>query len=324
MRLTTRIKKSNQMIRLVRPRELTVNDLIYPIFVREDKKKFEIPSMKGQRYYSLENCVEICREVVELGIPAVMVFGIVKKKNADGSVALQKNAFHKKIFRKLKREFGEDLLLISNVCLCDYTLSESCVYMERGKVLNEKTAEMLGKIAVVHAEAGADVVAPAAMCDGQVRHIRAALDKEGFDDVAIMTYVKTDSCLFRPFFEAVTTAKIPRKGVDSSKFRTDIINEKMFMQKVDLDLSEGADIVIVKPALTNLDHILRVKQKYPTVPIAAYQVSGEYAMIKLLSEHAHIDEKDLLMETLYSIKRAGADMILTYHAVEAAKILQGK
>jgi porphobilinogen synthase len=322
--LTTRIKKSKQIIRIVRPRELTVNDLIYPIFIREDKKKSEIPSMKGQRYYSLENCVEICRRVVELGIPAVMVFGIVKKKDVDGSVALQKNAFHKKIFKKLKKEFGEDLLLISNVCLCDFTLNESCVYMEKGKVLNEKTAEMLGKIAVVHAEAGADVVAPAAMCDGQVRYIRAALDKEGFDDVAVMTYVKTDSCLFRPFFEAVTLAKTPRRGVDSSRFRTDIINEKMFMQKVDLDISEGADIVIVKPALTNLDHIFRVKQKYLTVPIAAYQVSGEYAMIKLLSEHAHIDEKDLLMETLCSIKRAGADMILTYHAIEAAKILQSK
>ncbi|RLI41412.1 porphobilinogen synthase, partial [Candidatus Bathyarchaeota archaeon] len=282
-------------------------------------------SMRGQRYHSLDNCVEVCGEVVELGIPAVMVFGVLKKKDADGSIALKKDAFHPKIFRKLKKEFGDDLVLISNVCLCDYTADEFCVYTdERGKVLNEKTGEMLEKIAVVHAEAGADVVAPAAMCDGQVRHIRAALDKEGFDDVAIMTYVKTDSCLFRPFFEAVTLAKTPRRGVDSSKFRTDIINEKMFMQKVDLDLSEGADIVIVKPALTNLDHILRVKQKYPTVPIAAYQVSGEYAMIKLLSEHAHIDEKDLLMETLYSIKRAGADMILTYHAVDAAKILQGE
>ncbi len=324
MRLTTRIKKSKQMIRLVRLQELTVKDLIYPVFIREDKKKFEIPSMKGQRYYSLENCIEVCGEVVELGIPAVMIFGIVKKKDTDGSVALQKNAFHKKIFKKLKKEFGEDLLLISNVCLCDYTLDESCVYIEKGKVLNEKTAKMLGKIAVVHAEAGADVVAPAAMCDGQVRHIRATLDKEGFDDVAIMTYIKTDSCLFRPFFEAMTLAKTPRRTVDSSKFRTDIINEKMFMQKVDLDISEGADMVIVKPALTNLDHILRVKQKYPTVPIAAYQVSGEYAMIKLLNEYAHINEKELLIEALCSVKRAGADMILTYHAIEAARILQGK
>jgi len=271
---------------------------------------------------TLKDCGDVCSEVVDLGIPAVMIFGLIKKKNVDGSVALQKNGFHVKIFKRLKKKFGNDLVLISNVCLCDYTLSESCVYMEKGKVLNEKTAEMLGKIAVVHAEAGADVVAPAAMCDGQVRHIRDALDKEGFDDVPIMTYVKTDSCLFQPFFEAVTTAKTPRKGVDSSKFRTDIVNEKMFMQKVDLDISEGADIVIVKPALTNLDHILRVKQKHPTVPIAAYQVSGEYAMIKLLSERAHIDEKDLLMETLCSIKRAGADMILTYHALEAAKLLK--
>lgn len=324
MRLTTRIKKSKQMIRMVRPFELTLADLIYPIFVREDGRSFEIPSMKGQRYYSLKNCSKICKEVVDLGIPAVMVFGLVKKRDADGSVALRKNSFHTRIFRKLKKEFGDELLLISNVCLCDYTLTESCVYMEKGKVLNEKTAEMLAKISVVHAEAGADVVAPAAMCDGQVKHIRAALDKEGFEDVSIMSYIKTDSCLFQPFFEAVTSAETPRRTVDSSKFRTDIINEKMFMQKVDLDISEGADMVIVKPALTNLDHIVRVKQKYPTIPIAAYQVSGEYATIKLLSKHAHVNEKVLLMETLSSIKRAGADMILTYYAVEAAKLLRGK
>jgi porphobilinogen synthase len=310
------------MIRLVRPFELTPSKLIYPIFVREDGKKYGIPSMKGQNYLSLEDAVEVCSKTVSLGIPAVMIFGVLKQKDADGSMALQKNNFHSKIFRRLKKEFGEDLVLISNVCLCDYTSEEYCVYSEKGKVLNRKTAEMLAKIAVVHAEAGADVIAPAAMCDGQVANIRSALDNGGFEDVSVMTYVKTDSCLFEPFFEAMTLSKTPRRGVDSSKFRTDIINEKMFMQKVDLDVSEGADMVIVKPALTNLDHIIRVKEKYPTVPIAAYQVSGEYAMIKLLSEYGHVDEKVLLMETLSSIKRAGADMILTYHAVEAAKMLR--
>lgn len=322
MRLTTRIKRSKQMIRLVRPFDLTSNDLIYPIFIREDGKTFEIPSMKGQRYYSLEDCSKVCSKVVELGIPAVMVFGLIEGKNVDGSVALQKNSFHAKIFRKLKREFGDDLVLISNVCLCDYTLSGSCVYMEKGKVLNEKTAKMLGKIAVVHAEAGADVVAPAAMADGQVKHMRMALDEAGFEDVPIMSYIKTDSCLFQPFFKAVSSSKTPRKGIDSSKFRTDIINQKMFMAKVDLDISEGADIIIVKPALTNLDLILLTKQRYPNIPIAAYQVSGEYVMIKAPSESGYLDEHVLLMETLNSIKRAGADMVLTYHALEAAKLLK--
>jgi porphobilinogen synthase len=322
MHLTTRIKKSKQMIRLVRPQELTASDLIYPLFIREDGRKFEIPSMKGQYYLSLADAVKVCRQAVGLGVPAVMIFGVLKKKDADGSTALKKNGFHSKVFGKLKKEFGDDLVLISNVCLCDYTAEEFCVYSEKGRVLNEKTAEMLGKIGLVHVEAGADVIAPAAMCDGQVRQIRCALDKEGFDDVSVMTYVKTDSCMFEPFFEAMTLSETPRSGVDSSKFRTDIINEKMFMQKVDLDISEGADFVIVKPALTNLDHILRVKQKYPAIPIAAYQVSGEYAMIKLLHEHAHVDEKTLLMETLNSVKRAGADMILTYHALEAAKFLR--
>jgi porphobilinogen synthase len=304
--------------------ELTTSDLIYPIFVREDGKKYEISSMKGQNYLSLEDATEICGQAVRVGIPAVMIFGVLKEKDVDASIALRKNGFHSKIFRKLKKQLGDDLVLISNVCLCDYTTDEFCVYSEKGKVLNEKTAEMLGKIAVVHAEAGADVVAPAAMCDGQVRHMRQALDDAGFDDVAVMSYIKTDSCLFQPFFEAMTLSKTPRRGVDSSKFRTDVINEKMFMQKVDLDISEGADMVIVKPALTNLDHILRVKQKYPTVPIAAYQVSGEYAMIKLLSEHAHVDENTLLLETLNSIKRAGADMILTYYALQAASLVNLK
>jgi len=323
MRLTTRIKKSKPMIRLVRPIELTSSDLIYPIFIREDGRKLPIPSMKGQNYLSLTDASKICRQTVNLGIPAVMIFGVLKKKDADGSIALRKNAFHARVFKTLKKEFGDDLVLISNVCLCDYTAEEFCVYSENGKVLNDKTAEMLGKIAVVHAEAGADVIAPAAMCDGQVRHIRSALDGKGFEDVAVMTYVKTDSCLFQPFFEAMTLSKTPRSGVDSSRFRTDIINEKMFMQKVDLDINEGADMVIVKPALTNLDLILRVKQKHPAVPIAAYQVSGEYAIVKLLGAYAHVDENALLMETLNSIKRAGADMILTYHALEVPRLLKG-
>lgn len=137
-----------------------------------------------------------------------------------------------------------------------------------------------------------------------------------------MTYIKTDSCLFQPFFQAMTLSSTPRAGVDSGKFRADIINEKMFMQKVDLDISEGADLLIVKPALTNLDHIMRARQKYPTIPIAAFQVSGEYAMIKLLSEYGHVDENTLLLETLNSIKRAGTDMILTYHALQAAPLLK--
>lgn len=324
MRLTTRLKKPKQMIRLVRSFELTSSDLIYPIFIREDGKKFGIPSMKGQRYYSLKDCGDVCSRVVDLGIPAVMIFGLIKGKDADGSVALQKNSFHVKIFKKLEKEFGDNLVLMSNVCLCDYTSSGSCVYMEKGKVLNEKTAEMLGKIAVVHAAAGADVVAPAAMADGQIRHIRSALDKAGFEDVPIMSYIKTDSCLFQPFFKAVSSSKTPRKGIDSSKFRTDMINQKMFMAKVDLDISEGADIIIVKPALTNLDLILLTKQRYPNIPIAAYQVSGEYVMIKAPSESGYLNEHALLMETLNSIKRAGADMILTYHALEAAKLLKEK
>jgi porphobilinogen synthase len=311
------------MIRLVRPFELSVSDLIYPIFVREDGKRFEISSMKGQEYLSLNDAVSVCRKVVDFGIPAVMVFGVVEAKDADASVALAKDAFHKRIFKKLKSEFGEELVLISNVCLCDYTKDEFCVYTENGKVLNEKTADMLGRISVVHAEAGADVIAPAAMCDGQIRHIRQALDNAGFDEVAIMSYIKTDSCLFKPFKVAMSSSDALLR-VDSSKSRTDIINDKMFMQKVELDISEGADIIIVKPALPNLDLILRVKQRYSTMPIAAYQVSGEYTMVNLLSEHADLDEDALLLETLNSIKRSGADMIFSYHALKIASLINSR
>ena len=323
MRLTTRLKKSKQMIRLVRPLELSASNLIYPIFVREDGRRFEIPSMKGQEYLSLNDAVSVCRKAIDFGIPAVMIFGIIKAKDADASVALRKDAFHTEIFKKLKTEVGDELVLISNVCLCDYTRNEFCLYTENGKVMNEKTAEMLGKIAVAHAEAGADVVAPAAMCDGQVKHMRQALDNAGFEEVAIMSYVKTDSCLFKPFKEAMSPFEA-FENVDSSRYRTDIINDKMFMQKVELDISEGADMIIIKPALTNLDLILRVKQKYSSTPIAAYQVSGEYAMIQLLSQYAKLDESALLMETLNSIKRAGTDMVLTYHALRAASLIESK
>jgi len=307
---------------MVRPFELTASDLIYPIFVREDGKEYEISSIEGQKYYSLDGVSKVCKEVVDLGIPAVMIFGLVKKKNADGSVALEKNNFHLKIFKRLKEELGDKLVLISNVCLCDYTTDECCVYSEGGKVLNEKTAVMLGKISVAHAEAGADVVAPAAMADGQVKHMREALDEAGFDDVSVMSYIKSESCLFQPFFEAMSTSTKPRVGVDSSKFRADAISRKMFIQKLRLDIEEGADMVIIKPALTNLDIIRLTNEMFPEVPVAAYQVTGEYAMIKALSKYHHVDENQFLFETLSSIKRAGADMILTYHAFQAANLLQ--
>ncbi len=214
------------------------------------------------------------------------------------------------------------MIIISNICLCDFTRDEYCIYTDKGKVLNEKTAVILGKIAAVHAEAGADVIAPASMADGQVRHIRAALDNNGFNDVAVMTYLKTNSCLFQPFYKTMSQSEVPRVGVDSSKFRIDVINDKMFMQKAELDISEGADIAIVKPALSNLDLIYRLKQQYPTISIAAYQVSGEYAMIKTAAENNLLDEQMLMMETLNSIKRAGADMILTYYALQAASFLK--
>jgi len=323
MRITTRLKRSKPIIRLVRPMELTPSDLIYPIFIREDGKKYEIPSMKGQFYLSLEDAINICRKTINLGIPAVIIFAVLEKRNADGSIALEKDNFNLEIFRKLKKELGDELALISNICLCTYTTDEFCVYSDKkGKILNEKTSIMLGKIAAAHAEAGADIMAPAAMADGQVKRIRTALDDIGLEDVPIMSYIKTDSCLFQPYFKAVSASKKPRVGIDSSRFRSDIINKKIFLQKLDLDISEGADIVIIKPAITNLDLITLTREKYPTIPIAAYQVSGEYAMIKTAAERGYINEELGFTETLSSIKRAGADMILTYSALQMAKLLK--
>jgi len=306
---------------MVKPFDLSPSDFIYPIFVREDGKAKVIPSMEGQKYLSLKNCAQACKEVVDLGIPAVMIFSILKRRNTDGSVALRKDNFDIKVFKKLKKEFQDELALISNICLCTYTSSESCVYSEKGKVLNEKTAEMLGKISVAHAHAGADVVAPSAMIDGQVRHIRAALDEHGFDDVPIMSYIKSDTVLFKPFFKAISTSKAPRAGIDSSKFRTDPINAEMFVQKLSVDIGEGADMVIIKPAITNLDIIRLTKEMFPQIPVAAFQVSGEYAMIKLLSQNFSLNENELLLEMLHSIKRAKANTILTYYALQAARFL---
>jgi porphobilinogen synthase len=280
--------------------------------------------MKGQKYLSLKDSVKICEKAIDLGIPAIMIFGIIKGKDDDASVALQKYGFHSQIFKKLKNEFGDNLVLISNVCLCDFTKDEFCVYSQNRRVLNEKTAEMLGKIATVHAEAGADVIAPAAMADGQVRHIRRALDNSGFNDVSIMSYIKTNSCLFSPFYKTMSQSEKLRNGIDSSKFRIDTINEKLSMQKAELDINEGADFVIVKPALSNLHLVLRIKQHFPSVPIAAYQVSGEYAMIESAAEKNLLDKETLVFELLNSIKRAGADMILTYHSLEAASIIKAK
>jgi porphobilinogen synthase len=302
--------------------ELSANDLIYPIFVREDGKRYRISSMDGQEYLSLDDAVKTCEKALDVGIPGILIFGVIKTKDIDASVALQRDGFHTQIFRRLKSEFGDNLVLISNICLCDFTKDEYCVYSEKGRVLNEKTAEMLGKIAVVHAEAGADVIAPAAMADGQVRSIRAALDNAWFEDVAVMTYLKTNSCLFDPFYKTMSQLERLRVGMDPSKFRIDPLNHKMFMQKAELDISEGADIVIVKPALPNLDLILRINQQYPTVPIATYQVSGEYAMLESAAEKGLLKKETAVLETLYSMKRAGADMILTYHALEVAAFLK--
>lgn len=323
MQSTHRLKRTKQLIRITRFSELVPGDFVYPLFITERKQKSAIPALPGQYYHTVESAISACNEIHDLGIPAIMIFGLMEKRNKDGSVALEKSNFGLEIFERLKREFGDDLVLISNVCLCMYTEDESCAYHDGNKILCEETGEMLGKISVAHAEVGADMIAPAAMVDGQVRHIRRALDSNGFDEIPIMSYIKADSCLYEPFFYA--TSKRRRKehasNLDTAKLWIDPMNQKMFARKIELDIKEGADAIIIKPATFYLDIVKHVKERY-NIATAAYQVSGEYMMIKSASNMGCIDETKAVLESLRSIKRAGADMIITYYALEAAKLLQ--
>lgn len=318
-----RLKRTKHLIRITRFSELVPGNFVYPLFITERKQKSAIPALPGQYYHTVESAISACNEIHDSGIPAIMIFGLMERRNNNGSVALEKSNFGLEIFKRLKREFGDDLVLISNVCLCMYTEDESCAYHDRNKILCEETGEMLGKISVAHAEAGADMIAPAAMVDGQVRHIRRALDSNGFDEIPVMPYIKADSCLYEPFFEA--TSKRRRKehesNLDTAKLWIDPMNQKMFARKIELDIKEGADALIIKPAAFYLDIVKHVKETY-NIAIAAYQVSGEYMMIKSASNMGCIDETKAVLESLRSIKRAGADMIITYYALEAAKWLQ--
>ena len=319
---SNKIRKSSSLIKLARDTNLSVDDLILPIFIREDNQTIEIPAMHGQHYLSLDSAIDKCKEAYQLGIPGIMVFNVLKDRDDDASIALKKSNFEEKVFKRLKDEVGDKLTVISNVCLCTYTKDEYCFYSSDGKILNQKTAEMLGKISVLHANAGADVIAPAAMVDGQVKSIRESLNDNGHDNVPIMTYIKTNSSLFDPFYNAMSDSTCSRNDVAPSMTRIDALSEKMFLQKLNSEIEEGADIVIIKPALPNLDLIRLAKETHPEVYLSTYQVSGEYVMIKSTSESGQLIESKVVMETLSSMKRAGADMILTYFALDVAKMLR--
>ncbi len=312
-----RLRKNSKIRDLVRETSLTANDLIYPLFVKDGLSDSEpIHSMPGQFRLSIEGAVKEAAEIADLGVPAIIIFGIPKVKDEKGSSAYNPRGIVQRTVRRMKKEFSDELVIITDVCLCQYTSHGHCGIVKNGMLLNDQTLEILKKIAVSHAEAGADIVAPSGMIDGQVQAIREALDQSGFSDVAIMAYsAKHASSFYGPFRDAAHSA--PSFG-DRRSYQMDYSNPNEALREVELDIREGADIVMVKPALAYLDIIYRVKSRY-RMPTAAYNVSGEYSMIKAAAEKGWIDEKTAVLEVLTAIKRAGADMILTYFAKEVAE-----
>jgi porphobilinogen synthase len=304
---------------MVRETTLSPHDFIYPLFVTHGKGvKKEISSMPGNFQQSIDNIVRDCEEIKGLGIPAVILFGIPEHKDETGSEAYADEGIVQHAIKAIKNKLPE-FVVITDVCLCEYTSHGHCGVIKNGVVQNDATLELLAREAVSHAKAGADMVAPSDMMDGRVGAIRGALDSEGFHDTPIMSYAaKYASSFYGPFREAAEST--PQFG-DRRSYQMDPPNSREALREVALDIDEGADIVMVKPALSYLDIIYQVKQQF-NVPVAAYNVSGEFSMIKAAAKMGWIDGERAMLESLVSMKRAGADMILTYFAKEAAKFLQ--
>lgn len=314
-----RLRANENLRRLVRETILTVDDLIYPMFVTHgENTSIEISSMPGCYQYSVDRLVQAAKELVSLGIPGTILFGIPEHKDKHGTGAYADDGIIQQAVRAIK-ESVSDLLVITDVCLCEYTDHGHCGIVEDGEVLNDPTLELLVKESISHVSAGADMIAPSDMMDGRVGVIRDALDDEGFDNIPIMAYsAKYASAFYGPFREAAESA--PQFG-DRRSYQMDPPNAEEALREVALDIEEGADIVMVKPALSYLDVIHQVKSEFQ-MPVAAYNVSGEYAMVKAAAQNGWIDEKRIAMEVLTSIKRAGADIILTYFAKSVAEWLR--
>jgi porphobilinogen synthase len=311
-----RLRGSETLRRMVRETKVTTDDLVYPMFVAPGTGlKREIPSMPGNFHWSVDRLPAEAEEIAALGIPAVLLFGLPESKDEVGSAAYAQAGVVQAAVRVIKAAVPE-LLVITDVCLCEYTSHGHCGVVHDGRVLNDPTLELLARTAVSHAAAGADIVAPSDMMDGRVGAIRAALDTEGFTETPILAYAaKYASAFYGPFREAADSA--PQFG-DRRAYQMDPANRREALKEVLLDLQEGADMVMVKPALSYLDVITDIRAA-TTVPIAAYNVSGEYSMVKAAAERGWLDEARTVDEILTSIKRAGADIILTYHAKEFAR-----
>lgn len=315
-----RLRKNSTVRKLFSKMMLSRFNFVYPIFIDEniDNRK-AIKSMPFQYRQSLKTLTNEVESLVSLGITSVMLFGIPRVKDENGLSAYAKNGIIQKAIRSLKSNFGDSIVVITDVCLCEYTSHGHCGVVRKGRVLNDETLDVLAKIAVSHAEVGADIVAPSGMMDGQVSKIRNALDVREFVDVSIMSYsAKFASSFYSPFREAADSK--PAFG-DRRGYQMNYANINEALREVELDISEGVDAVIVKPALAYLDVIHAVRNRF-LIPLAAFNVSGEYSTVKNASKQGLIDERDAVLEILTSIKRAGADIIITYHAKDAAKWLQ--
>lgn len=313
-----RLRQSEPLRRLVRETQLSVSDLIYPMFVTVGRDcREEIASMPGQCRLSVDLLVKEAAEVKLLGIPAVILFGVPDKKDERGTGAYDPKGIVPQAVRALKDQVP-DLMVITDVCIDEYTSHGHCGLVKDGRILNDETLECLRAMARTHAEAGADMVAPSDMMDGRVQAIRDELDRAGFAELPIMSYAaKFASCFYAPFRDAANSS--PKFG-DRQSYQMDAANVREALREIRADIQEGADIVMVKPALPYLDIIAAARAK-TAVPIAAYQVSGEYSMIKAAARAGWLDESRAMMESLLAIKRAGADMILTYFAKDAARLL---
>ena len=315
-----RLRKCPAIRDMVRETSISRNDFIYPIFVVEGKNiKKEISSLPDCYHYSIDRLDEVVKEVQAAKVRGITIFGIPDHKDCCGSEAFNDEGIVQKAVRKIK-ELDSDIYVITDVCMCEYTDHGHCGILDGHNVDNDKTLEYLAKIAVSHAKAGADMVAPSDMMDGRIGFIRNALDKNGFTSVPIMSYsAKYCSAFYGPFRDAANSA--PQFG-DRKGYQMDPANRHEALREVEMDLQEGADIIMVKPALSYLD-VIREVRNYTDAPVAAYSVSGEYAMIKAGAKMGYIDEEKIVMEMLTSIKRAGADLIITYHALYAARRILG-
>lgn len=313
---TRRLRVNESMRSLVRETRVSVSELVYPIFVMEGENIMNpIPSMPGIFQYSIDRLGEELDRVKESGVSAILLFGIPKHKNEVGSSAYDEDGITQRAIRYIKERYPK-LLVIADVCLCEYTSHGHCGVVREGKIINDETLPLLAKAAVSLAKAGADIIAPSDMMDGRVRAIREALDEQGFTELAIMAYsAKYASGYYAPFREAAHSA--PCFG-DRKTYQMDYANGREAILEAETDLSEGADIIMVKPALAYLDVVKAISERF-SCPVAAYHVSGEYAMVKAAAANGWIDEKKLVLENITAIKRAGARIIITYHALDAAK-----